>query len=98
MDEYIKDLLEEEKYDLVGMSVTPSSEHLLEVRKNPTFIDENTHKKFHTMTPKLLLLTKISRPDILKVVAFLTTIVKGSEIMYGYKKLGQVIKYLRGDP
>ena len=49
------------------------------------------------MTTKFLFPSKISRPDILGVVKFLTTIVNGIDMEY-YKKLGRVIKYLRGDP
>ena len=49
------------------------------------------------MTAKLLFLSKISRPDILESVPFITTTLKVPGINK-YKKLGRVVKYLRGDP
>jgi hypothetical protein len=52
-------------------------------------------EKFHTLTAKLLFLSKRARPDLQQAVGFLTTRVKEPD-EDDWKKLNRVIKYLRG--
>ena len=79
---------------MVGTETTPTVEHLFEVSISLQFIDENTKQYVHNMTANFIFLSKRARPDIFKAVEFLTTWVKLSYI-YGYKKLGRIINYLR---
>jgi hypothetical protein len=64
---------------------------------NPDLLSNEDAKYFHTMTAKLLFLSKRARPDLQQAVAFLTTRVRGPDTD-DYKKLSRVIKYLRSDP
>jgi hypothetical protein len=97
MDDYVKDLLDEAPGDMAGIAAMPSAYHLFTVSEEPKYLDDTTSELFHHLTAKLLFLAKRARPDIQTAVAFLTTCVKRPD-KDDYKKLGRVIKYLRGSP
>ena len=100
MEDYVKDVLEEARDDMTGESVTPAGDHLFTVNEAPEsdhMLNEDDAQYFHTMTAKLLFLTKRARPDIQTPVAFMTTRVKAPD-KDDYKKLTRVVKYLRGTP
>jgi hypothetical protein len=97
MDDYVQDLLDEAPEDMLGTVATPAGEHLFTVTENPTYLDDPDAELFHHLTAKLLFLCKRARPDLQTAVAFLTTRVKRPDVD-DYKKLGRVIKYLRGTP
>jgi hypothetical protein len=98
MDDYTDNVLKEARDDMAGVATSPAAEHLFEVNViDPEFLSEEDGKYFHTMTAKLLFLSKRARPDLQQAVAFLTTRVRKPD-KDDYKKLGRVIKYLRGDP
>jgi hypothetical protein len=97
MDDYVQDLLDEAPEDMLGTAATPAGEHLFTVTENPTYLDDPDAELFHHLTAKLLFLCKRARPDLQTAVAFLTTRVKRPDVD-DYKKLGRVIKYLRGTP
>ena len=82
---------------MVGTETATTAEHIFYVSNNPQLLDENGKQYFHTMTAKLLLISKRVRPNLQGAVAFLSTRVKGPN-MDDYNNLGKVIKYLRGDP
>ena len=56
-------------------------------------LGEEDARYFHTMTVKLLFLSKRARPHVQTVVAFLMTRVKVPD-KDDYKKLTRVVKYL----
>jgi hypothetical protein len=79
-----------------GEAATAAANHLFEVNtKDPTMLDDDKATMFHHNVAKLLFLCKRARPDIQTAVAFLCTRVKGPD-SDDYKKLGWVMKYLRG--
>ena len=96
MKKYIKDMLEELPKDMDGVSATPAAKHLFEVNEeNPKYLDIERKQTFHHNVAKLLFLSKRARPDIQTAVAFLCTRVQKPDID-DWKKLGRVMKYLRG--
>jgi hypothetical protein len=98
MDDYVDNILAEARDDMEGASTSPAAEHLFEVNNtDPDLLSEMDAQYFHTMTAKLLFLSKRARPDLQQAVAFLTTRVRKPD-RDDYKKLSRVIKYLRGEP
>jgi hypothetical protein len=99
MDDYVDDLLLEAKDDPDATKVSsPAGEHLFEVNTNdPELVNDEDKQYFHTMTAKLLFLSKRSRPDLQQAVAFLTTRVRKTD-KDDMKKLARAIKYLRAEP
>ena len=96
MIKYIEDMLNELPKDMQGISRTPAANHLFNVNnENPTYLDEERSKIFHHNVAKLLFLSKRARPDIQIAIAFLCTRVKKPDYD-DWKKLGRVMKYLRG--
>lgn len=96
MVEYIKTMLADLPPDMDGTAVTPAANHLFDVNgKDPVLLPEARSMFFHHNVAKLLFLCKRARPDIQTAVAFLTTRVKSPD-EDDYKKLGCVMKYLRG--
>jgi hypothetical protein len=96
MDNYIKSILDELPADMNGESPTPAGTHLFEVNStDPSYLDEKMSVFFHHNVAKLLFLCKRARPDIQTAVSFLCTRVKKPDTD-DYKKLGRVMRYLRG--
>jgi hypothetical protein len=96
MTQYVNDLLNNlpaEMWD--GISGTPAAGHLYEVRADAEPLDKPTSEQFHTLTAKLLFLSKRARPDLQQAIGFLTTRVKNPD-MDDWKKLKRVIQYLQG--
>ena len=67
---FMIDLMRE--YGEAKISTTPADENLFNVRASPQLSILN-EKRFHSSVAKSLYLSKRTRPDILKLVAFLTT-------------------------
>jgi hypothetical protein len=98
MDDYADGVLVEAREDSAGFATSPAAEHLYTVNDvDPELLNEEDGKYFHTMTAKLLFMSKRARPDLLQAVAFLTTRVRKSDTD-DYKKLNRVLKYLRANP
>jgi hypothetical protein len=96
MDEYVQEILEVAQSDMSGESATPAADHLFTVNKDAGeehLLGKEDWEYFHTMTAKLLFLSKRARPDIQTPVAFLTTRMKRPD-QDDYKKLARVVKYL----
>ena len=64
------DLMKE--YGETRLSTTPAGDNLFNVRESPALSTLDA-KRFHSFVAKLLYLSKRTRPDILTLVAFLTT-------------------------
>jgi hypothetical protein len=97
MDDYVRDFLDEAPTDMDGVAAMPAADHLLTVSEDPDYLDDVTSELFHHLMAKLLFLCKRARPDVQTAVAFLTTQVKRLD-KDDYKKLGRIVKYLRGTP
>ena len=98
MDECADAIIAEARPDMEGASASLAAEHLFDVNKtNPVKLENDDSQCFHTMTAKLLFLSKRARPDLQQAVAFLTTRVKAPD-QDNCKKLAQVIKCLRNEP
>jgi hypothetical protein len=96
MIDYIENVLEDMPLEWDGEAATAAANHLFEVNtKDPIMLNEDKAAMFHHHVAQLLFLCKHARPDIQMAVAFLCTRVKGPD-NDDYKKLGRVIKYLRG--
>jgi hypothetical protein len=95
MTDYIQNMLDEIPTDMRGEAATPAANHLFEVNEDGEKLDEETAQLFHHYVAKLMFLCKRARPDTQTAVAFLCTRVKAPD-HDDYKKLGRVMKYLRG--
>jgi hypothetical protein len=96
MTDYIQGMLKELPSDMDGESITPAGNHLFQVnKKDPEYLDTDKSEFYHHNAAKLLFLCKRARPDIQTAVAFLCTRVKRPD-QDDYKKLGRVMRYLRG--
>ena len=73
MEGFVKELLEECK-KIIGVSPTPAKPDLFMIKPDNTdpLLTSSAREYFHSITAKLLYLSKRTRPDILTSVAFLT--------------------------
>lgn len=78
-----------------GISSSPASNNLFDIDESSPLLDTETKNVFHTITAKLLYLSKRARPDILTAIAYLTTRVLSPNVSDNHK-LFKVIKYLNG--
>ena len=98
MDDYADNILAEARDDVGTDAASPAAEHLFDVNTdNLEKLSSADAQCFHTMTAKLLFLSKRARPDLQQAVAFLTTRVKEPDTD-NYKKLGRALKYLHAEP
>ena len=95
MKKNIKNILEEANEYMVGTYTTAAAEQLFEVSNIPQLLEKYSKHCFHTMTVKLLLLSKRVRTIIQEAVSFFITRVKVT-YKYNYKKIGWFIIYWRG--
>ena len=95
MQGFVTDLIEGCK-DMPGTAVSPARPNLFDIpnETNPLLTD-SMRERFHSITAKLLYLSKRTRPDILTVVAFLTKRVLKPQ-RDDYEKLVRTIQYIRG--
>lgn len=94
MDGYIIDLLQFCD-SIEGTAETPATKDLFVVRDDAEKLDSDGKEHFHTLTAKLLYLSKRVRPDILTAIAFLARRVQSPDID-DQKKLYRVVRYIRG--
>jgi hypothetical protein len=96
MDQYVNELLDNVPEDYgTGIATTPAATHLYDVNPDAEKLEQKKAELFHTLTAKLLFLSKRARPDLQQAVGFLTTRVKQPDVD-DWKKLNRVMKYLRG--
>lgn len=91
VDEMIKDFEEYLNDDDVK---TPKANWLFEVRSNEKKLESNKKEEIHTMVTKALFLCKRGQPDIMTVVAFLSTRVKEPD-HNDWKKIVRMVQYLK---
>ena len=95
MFDYIDNMLKDLPDDMGGTATSPAADHLFTVNETGRKLTQTQAELFHHNVAKLLFLCKRARPDIQTAVAFLTTRVTAPD-EDDYKKLGRVMKYLRG--
>ena len=64
MDNYVLKHTEEAKEDIACTSNTPAADYLFDINNHTQLLYNYTKKYFHTMTSKLLFLSKIDIPDL----------------------------------
>ena len=95
MEGFVNDLIEGCK-DMPGTASTPATIYLFSIPKeSDEFLTDNERERFHSITAKLLYLSKRTRPDILTAVAFLTKRVLKPQ-RDDYEKLKRTVQYVRG--
>jgi hypothetical protein len=73
MYDYIDELIKETPAKLMkGTSATPATNHLFTMNPDCNKLNEVDAALYHHLTAKLLYLSKITRPDLLLAVSFLT--------------------------
>ena len=82
------------EYGATSNASTPADENLFALRPSPLLAADDA-KKFHSFVAKLLYLSKRTRPDILTLVAFLTTRVQ-SPTEDDQAKLDRGMRYITG--
>lgn len=93
MRHYVDELL-----DGIGMIETassPSTQQLFRVDEKSSLLNEEQKEEFHSITAKLLYLSKRARPDIATAVVFLTTRVL-APTSEDRKKQRRLLQYLNG--
>ena len=90
---YISELVASE--DLKRPVKTPATADLFDVDPESPRLDKNKSEDFHSVTAKLLFLSKRTRPDICVAVSFLTSRVQESTEQ-DMDKLKRVLRYLLG--
>jgi Reverse transcriptase (RNA-dependent DNA polymerase) len=73
MDDYVESVLAEAPTDMDGEAETPAAEHLFTVRNDAPKVSKEVGDLFHSLTARLLFLSKRARPEIQTAVAFLCT-------------------------
>ena len=95
MFDYIDNMLGDLPEDMCGTVTSPAADHLFAVSDTGKKLTQEQLEMFHHNVVKLLFLCKQARPNIQTAVAFLTTCVMAPD-EDDYKKLAQVMRYLRG--
>ena len=94
MEGFVQDLIEE-CGDMPGRATAPARSNLFTTPAEfDSSLPDNLRERFHSITAKLLYLSKRTRPDILTAVAFLTKRVlkpQGDD----YDKLIRTVQYVR---
>jgi hypothetical protein len=94
MEGFVQDLIEGCK-DMPGKAKTPAQSNLFTVPNEcDSPLPDNLRERFHSITAKLLYLSKRTRPDILTAVAFLTRRVTKPQ-RDDYNKLIRTVQYIR---
>ena len=95
MEGFVQDLIEGCK-DMPGTENTPARANLFTMPdESDSPLPNNLRERFHSITAKLLYLSKRTRPDILTAVALLTKRVLRPQ-RDDYDKLTRTIQYTRG--
>jgi ribosomal protein L24E len=94
MEGFVQDLIEGCK-DMPGTANTPARANLLSIPdESDSLLPDNLRERFHSITAKLLYLSKRTRPDILTAVVFLTKRVLRPQ-RDSYDKLIRTLQYVR---
>jgi Reverse transcriptase (RNA-dependent DNA polymerase) len=97
MDDYVESVLEEAPADMDGEVETPAADHLFNVRTDAPKVTKEVGDLFHSLTARLLFLSKRARPKIQTAIAFLCTRTQATDTD-DYSKLARVVWYLQRYP
>jgi hypothetical protein len=95
MKDYIQEAIDMFPEDCTGVVSTPAANHLFKVNPTGTRLSEDRRKLLHSITAKLLFVSKRARPDSQVPIAFLTSRVTKADID-DWGKLWRLLKYLHG--
>ena len=93
MKEQLMEAIEAFGEKIDGVVATPAQRHLFEVDENAEQLDEKKSDIFHSVTQKLLYITKRARPDLETLISFLTTRVSKSDVD-DWKKLKRGLTFI----
>ena len=79
--------------EITGVVKSPAQHHLFTVDEDAIKLEGKQKEIFHSVTQKLLYITKRARPDLETTVAFLTTRVSKSDVD-DWKKLGRLLTWV----
>ena len=95
MEGFVQDLIEGCN-DVLGTAITPARPNLFTLpNESDSPFPDKLLERFHSITAKLLYLSKRTTPDILTAVAFLTKRLL-KPLRDDYDKLTRTIQYIRG--
>jgi hypothetical protein len=95
MKDYILEALEMFPEDCTGKAVTPARNHLFKVDPTMTKLSEERRALLHSITAKLLFVSKRARPDSQVPISFLTSRVTKADVD-DWGKLKRLLTYLHG--
>ena len=95
MDEYLRECLKDFGEAINGSAKTPATKDIFVVNEKEQKLDEEKKKKFHSITAKLLYISKRARLDLQYAVGYLTTRVQ-NPTMSDWRKLRRVLQYVNG--
>ena len=97
MTEYVKNILHHAPGDkeMRGEASTPAANHLFEISEHAQPLDDDRKAEFVTLVMQCLYLSQRARPDIRTAISFLSGRLQNPD-EDDWKKMGRVIKYLRG--
>jgi hypothetical protein len=93
MDNYVESVLDEAPVDMDGEAETPAAEHLFTVQSDAPKVSKEVGDLYHSLTARLLFLSKRAQPEIQTAVAFLCTRTQSTDTD-DYNKLARVVQYL----
>jgi hypothetical protein len=93
MKQYIEESLEAFPEDCSKKQKTPAAAHLFEVNPECPKLSEKDRRTLHSITAKMLFVTKRARPDIQVPIAFLASRVTVAD-QDDWKKLKRMLEYL----
>ena len=79
---------------ILGVSTAPADDNLFKIDNDSPLLNDKERERFHSLTAKLLYLSKITRPDILTCIAYLTNRVLDPRTD-DWNKLAHTILYIR---
>ena len=95
MEGYTHDLLSH--VGVKGKASTPAGAELFQIDPTSPELSSAEREEFHSVTAKLLYLSKRTRPELLPLVAFLTSRVQRATVQ-DQAKLDRGLKYLNSEP
>ena len=94
MKDYLLEAAEAFPETITGEIATPAATYLFKVNPDSTLLDVKRKDIFHSITAKLLYVSKRARPDILPTISYLTSrVTKADEDDWG--KLKRVLTYVK---
>ena len=91
---HIESILEASAYDMYGITATSSANHMFTVREYGYTLTITQKDLFWTLVEKIFFVSCRSRPDLKKLLYFITTRVRNLD-GDDYNKLARMIRYIR---